>query len=380
MDSDTSPRSRLGDPVVLSGRVIAGEPRAVARLISGLEDGDPAALEAMRALRGRSGRAHLIGITGPPGAGKSTLSDKMITSLRERGSRVGVLAVDPSSPFSGGAILGDRLRMNAHATDEGVFIRSLASRGQLGGLSRATQSAARVLDAAGYDYILIETVGVGQSEVDVVKLADTVILISVPGLGDDIQTIKAGIMEIGDIFVVNKADRDGADRVVREIRSMLETAQSLKAHQVAPASQSVDTLAGRSPELAADMAHHRSSASGVFNPELAPLDNGETTDEWTIPPVIKTVAETGEGVEELVEAVLAHRARLLATGELETRRFEAARAELRSLIAYRLMDALEGKAGRAREDALARAALDGETDLYTAADELFAALVQGGRI
>ncbi|MDA8425425.1 MAG: methylmalonyl Co-A mutase-associated GTPase MeaB, partial [Treponema sp.] len=204
----------------------SGDMRAVARLISGLENADPAAEAVLRALRG-GGQSHVVGITGPPGSGKSTLTDKLIGALRSRDLRVGVLAVDPSSPFTGGAILGDRLRMQHHATDEGVFIRSLASRGTLGGLSRATAASVRVLEAAGYDWIVVETVGVGQSEVDIVKLADTVVLVSVPGLGDDIQVIKAGIMEIGDIFVVNKSDRDGADRVVREIRGMLETAAAL---------------------------------------------------------------------------------------------------------------------------------------------------------
>jgi len=376
----------------LAERVLAGEQRAVARLISGLEDGDPAAVGEMRSLRGRSGRAHLIGITGPPGSGKSTLTDKLIGVLRARGARVGVLAVDPSSPFTGGAILGDRLRMQGHATDPGVFIRSLASRGRLGGLSRATQAAARVLDAAGYDYVVIETVGVGQSEVDIVKIADTVVLVSVPGLGDDIQVIKAGIMEIGDVFVVNKSDREGSDRVVREIRGMLETAAALKR---AALPEPVDTLSGRG--AAGLGAAGLGAATGPGLPGAgqgrqapAPL-SGEAlshhltesansvklADDSGLPPVLKTVAETGEGVEELVDAILAHRAGLAASGALEARRLEGIRAEMRALIAFRLLDALEGGAGRAREDALSRAVLGGDADVYGASEELFSSIAKG---
>jgi LAO/AO transport system kinase len=357
-------------PAELAARVAAGETRAVARLISYLEDGDPLAALTVRAFsaetRARAAGAHLVGITGPPGSGKSTLTDKLVAGLRARGARVGVLAVDPSSPFTGGAILGDRLRMQGHATDGGVFIRSLASRGRLGGLSRATAAAARVLASAGYDWVLIETVGVGQSEVDVVKIADTVVLVSVPGLGDDIQAIKAGIMEIGDVFVVNKSDREGADRVVREIRAMLETAAALA--QGRPAAPVVDTLA----------AHHGAAPAAVGAAASAVTGLADANGHPALPPVLKTCAETGEGVGELLAAVLAHRERMAVTGGLEARRLEGARVELRSLIAFRLLDALEGREGRALEDRLAKAVLSHECDAYEAAEELFAALAKGG--
>ncbi len=355
----------------LARRVSAGEARAVARLISLLEDGDPEAARALAALRASRGRAHVVGVTGPPGSGKSTLCDKLIAGLRARGKRVGVLAVDPSSPFTGGAILGDRLRMQGHALDDGVYIRSLASRGRLGGLSRATAAAARVLEAAGYEWIIVETVGVGQSEVEIVKMADTVILVSVPGLGDDIQVIKAGIMEIGDVFVVNKADRDGADRVVREIRGMLETAAALAWGNARGAAAAA---AAQGPA-----GHHGASAGAATGPGAGGLPVLPTDAEGhpVLPPIVKTVAETGEGCGELLDAVFAHRERQAASGALLGRRVEAARAEMRSLIAYRLLDALEGEAGRRAEEGLARAVAAGEEDPYSAAEELFAAISKG---
>jgi LAO/AO transport system kinase len=359
--------------------VLAGEARALARLITGLENGEVAAALAMRELAGRPRKAQIIGITGPPGSGKSTLTDKLIAILRARGRRVGVLAVDPSSPFTGGAILGDRLRMQDHATDPGVFIRSLAARGHLGGISRATLSTARALDAAGYEFVIIETVGVGQSEVDVVRVADTVVLVAVPGLGDDIQVIKAGVMEIGDVFVVNKADRDGADRVVREIRGMLETAATLR-RGAAPARASVDTLAGRRAggdwpasgglrgptDSGFDLAHHLALGPGGIE-ELSGL-----------PPVLKTVAETGEGVEALLDAIVAHREAAEASGELDARRLEGARAELRSLVEERLDEALKAGEGAALSLALAKSVATGGMDAYSAASELIAILIKGG--
>ncbi len=354
----------------LDARLRAGELRAAARLISGLEDGDPEASRALAALKDFRGRSQVVGVTGPPGSGKSTLCDKLIAELRARGKRVGVLAVDPSSPFTGGAILGDRLRMQRHALDEGVFIRSLATRGRLGGLSRATAAAARVLEAAGYDWILVETVGVGQSEVEIVKMADTVVLVSVPGLGDDIQVIKAGIMEIGDIFVVNKSDRDGADRVVREIQGMLETAAGLAWNTMR------DLERGDAHHGLAAATRGAATGPGAGGYLDMPLD---AKGHPVLPPILKTVAETGEGCAELVDAIMAHRERSAASGARERRRVEAARAELRSLMAYRLLDALEGQAGRTAEDALAAAVAAGKTDPYSAAEELLAALRKGER-
>lgn len=350
----------------LARRCLDGDLRAVARLISLLEDGDKDAFGTLAALKQRSGQAHVIGITGPPGSGKSTLTDKLIGEFRASGKKVGVIAVDPSSPFSGGAILGDRLRMQGHATDPGVFIRSLASRGRLGGLSKATAFAVRALEAAGYDIVIIETVGVGQSEIDIVKVADTVVLISVPGLGDDIQVIKAGIMEIGDIFVVNKSDRDGADRVVREIRAMLETQAMLKRGRSVEAGP--DTLSARNMEIL----HH---GQNDLRPETMP----ERADPFALPPVMKTIAETGEGVPELCRKILSRFEDAKASGELETRRRASIKSQLKDLVGWQVMDYFVDHEENGSLENLARAVLKREIDVYTAARELFSALIKGER-
>ena len=313
----------------LVARARDGQARAVARLISLVEDAAPAMREATAALAPYAGRAHVVGITGAPGVGKSTSTSALVTALRARGERVGVLAVDPSSPFSGGALLGDRVRMQEHATDPGVFIRSMASRGHLGGLSWATPQAVRVLDAAGCDVVLVETVGVGQSEVEVAGAADTTLVLLAPGMGDGVQAAKAGILEIGDVFVVNKADRDGADATLRELRHML-------------------TL-----------------GSG---PRSGPAD-----DPWT-PALVKTVASRGEGIADVLAAIDAHRAWLGRTGVLEERRRVRAAGEIEAIALAELRARMGDLRGDARLSSLAARVAEGSLDPYTAADTLVASL------
>lgn len=302
-----------------------GAPRAVARLISLVEDDNPALRDIMAALAPYTGNAHILGITGSPGVGKSTSTNALVTALRKQGNRVGVLAVDPSSPFSGGALLGDRVRMQDHALDPEVYIRSLASRGHLGGLSAATPQAMRVLDAAGCDVILVETVGVGQSEVEIVGMADTTLVLLAPGMGDGIQAAKAGILEIGDVFVVNKADREGADATVRDIRHMI-------------------------------------SLGDRTEPNL-----------WR-PPVIKTIADRMQGVEEVLEGIDKHLAWMTEHGELERRRRARAAQEIEAIV----LAQMRARMGNLRDghgiDDLAAAVVAGETDTYRAADEILAAL------
>ncbi|TXT49086.1 MAG: LAO/AO transport system kinase [Spirochaetes bacterium] len=349
----------------LGDRCVAGDVRAIARLISLLEDGDVSAFHALPAFLERAGKAHVIGITGPPGAGKSTLTDKLISRFRNKDLKVGVIAVDPSSPFSGGAILGDRLRMQNHATDKGVFIRSLASRGRLGGLSRATNFGVKVLEAAGYDIVVVETVGVGQSEIDIVRIADTVVLISVPGLGDEIQVIKAGIMEIGDIFVVNKADREGADRVLREIRTMLEIQAMLRrGSSLAP------TL---SKGIGTDLHHGLGAITGQGSlPGLEAVEAG-----MEIPPVLKTIAETGEGVDLLAQTILERFDAVAKNGSLAIRRFESVKYQLKDMVSSHAMDFFSGESGESRLDAFAREVNEKKIDIYAASRALFSALIKG---
>ena len=315
---------RAESPDDLVARAREGEARAIGRLITQVEDGSPVLREVMAALApyagGARGGAHVVGLTGSPGVGKSTSTSALVAELRRRDKRVGVLAVDPSSPFSGGALLGDRIRMSEHATDPGVFIRSMAARGHLGGVSRATPQAMRVLDAAGCDVILVETVGVGQSEVEIARLADTTIVLVAPGMGDGIQAFKAGILEIGDVFVINKADRDGADQVRRDLRSMISLAE---------------------------------------RPEGA----------WR-PPVIKTVATEGQGAAEVVDAIDEHRTWAEESGELERRRVRRARDEVEAIALTALRERWGSVDAGNRLDELATAVVAGESDPYAAADRL----------
>ena len=327
-------------------RVLGGDVRAAARLMRDLEDGLPAAREALRGLFPRTGKAYVVGLTGAPGAGKSSLTDRLIAHHRAAGRTVGVVAVDPTSPFSGGAILGDRIRMQDHALDPGVFIRSLATRGHLGGLSRATADVAQVMDAMGKDVVLVETVGVGQDEIEVAELAHTVVVVAVPGMGDDVQAIKAGVLEIADVFAVNKADREGADRTVRDLQVMLELRRSTATR----------------PSLEHDESHQLRQ-TGAWDPH----DPGY----WE-PPVVKTVATRGEGVGELAEAVEAHRRHLTATGERARREVARARAAFVTLLRDRLLEgALQRlSAEEGQLDEIAARIASRSADPYALADEL----------
>lgn len=321
--NDPTPRAQR-----LAAAILSGEVRAAARLMRDLDDRRPGAQDVLRRLWPHTGRAYVIGITGNPGAGKSTVVDALIAHYRARGERVGVVVVDPTSPFSGGAILGDRIRMQRHATDEGVFIRSLATRGHLGGLSRSTAEVAAVLDAMGFHRVLIETVGVGQAEVDVVAEADTTVVVTVPGLGDEVQAIKAGILEIANVLVVNKADREGADRSVRDLMTML------------------------------DLRRHGGTG------ELMPQAEVE---------IVRTIATRGEGVAELAAAIERHRER---TGQNED---EVRRRRARSDLRDALLDRLEGlvMAALDRNQALVSEVAARQTDPYSAVERLFGEVLRG---
>jgi LAO/AO transport system kinase len=307
------------DELVAQAR--AGDARAVGRLVSLVENGAAELRSAMAALTPYAGTARVIGLTGAPGVGKSTTTAALVTAYRARGQRVGELAVDPSSPISGGALLGDRVRMQEHATDRGVYIRSMANRGHLGGLSWATPQAVRVLDAAGCEVVLVETVGVGQAEVEVASLADSTVVLVAPGMGDAIQAAKAGILEVADVFVVNKADREGADATARDLRHMLS------------------------------------------------LGERRTPGQWT-PPVVKTVASKGEGIDELVDALDRHHAWLVESGRLDAKRRARAADEIETIAVTALRERMGDLRGGTLLDELAGRVVAGELDPYAAADAL----------
>jgi LAO/AO transport system kinase len=336
----------------IADRVLAGDVRAAARLMRGLDDRQPAAEAALRALFPRTGRAFVLGLTGAPGAGKSSLTDRLIAHHRAAGRTVGVVAIDPTSPYTGGAILGDRIRMQDHALDPGVFIRSVGTRGHLGGLSRSTADIVHVLDAMGKDVVIVETVGVGQDEIEIASLAHTIVVVAVPGLGDDVQAIKAGILEIADVFAVNKADREGADRTVRDLQGMLELRR---------------TIAGRPLE---HDAHHRFHGGSAHPPAPAPGEG-----PWE-PPIVRTVAVRNEGTDDLSAAIEAHRAHLERTGERRVREAARARAAFVAVLRERLVAGalarLEAELGRL--DAIAERIAAREADPYALADELAARL------
>ena len=305
---------------LLVERVRAGDVRALARVISAVEDRTPESIDLLKALFPHSGRARVIGLTGAPGSGKSTLVDQLAHEYRKQQRTVGIIAVDPTSPYTGGAILGDRIRMQEHFNDQGIYIRSMATRGSLGGLASTTADVATVLDAAGKDLILVETVGVGQDEVNIVRLADITVVLLVPGMGDDVQTIKAGIMEIADIFVINKSDREGAERVEREVRAM-------------------QSLAMRA-------------------------------DNWT-PPIVKTVASEGIGVSELIEAIAGYEQFLEREGLLASKKIENWRERLVEMLRESLLQrALREHMGDGAVGRYAAEVAEHRRDPYTLVQEI----------
>jgi LAO/AO transport system kinase len=315
----------------IAKRIVAGDVRAAARLIRDIDDMVPEAREALKDLYPFTGKAYIVGITGAPGVGKSTLVDQMITHLRKAGKTVGVLAVDPTSPFSGGAILGDRVRMQRHSMDEGVFIRSMATRGAFGGLTQSTRSAIDVLDAMGKDCILVETVGVGQDEIDIVQSADTTLIVLVPGMGDDIQALKAGILEVGDVFIVNKADREGVDRTVNDLRLMIE------------------------------------------------MDERRYKNGWK-PPILMVQAVFDKGVKEIIDEIEKHAAHIRSSSERRSKaRYEKVRNGLSEMIKDRIIhEVLSDLVESGEFETSLQLVIDKKIDPYTACDNIISKRLRHG--
>jgi len=315
----------------IAEKIISGDIRSVARLIRDIDDNVPGAREVLKALYPSTGKAYVVGITGSPGVGKSTLVDQMVTHLRAAGKTVGVLAVDPTSPFSGGAILGDRVRMQRHSMDEGVFIRSMATRGYFGGITQSTRSAIDVLDAMGKDCIIVETVGVGQDEIDIVQSAHTTIIVLVPGMGDDVQALKAGILEIGNIFVINKADREGADRTVNDIRLMIE------------------------------------------------MDEKRYKDGWK-PPILTAQAVFDKGIIEILDEIDKHRKHLQSSAQIQSmRKYEKARNDLSEMIKDKIIhDVFDEIINSGEFETTLQSIVKGEIDPYTACDTIVSKKLKTG--
>ena len=325
--------------------LLAGKHRALARVITKIENRQPGYRELVSQLHQHTGDASVVGVTGSPGSGKSTLVDKMAATYRERGETVGVIAIDPSSPFTGGAVLGDRIRMGSNVGDMDVFFRSMSARGSLGGLSTATTDAVKALDAFGKDRIIIETVGAGQNEIDIVRTADTVTVLVPPGSGDDVQMLKAGILEIGDVFVVNKADLDGANRTVQELREMLDY---------------------RDGGLPRTVGHHGADAAGDVHEE----DDGTETAGWE-PTIVETVADRGEGVEALLDVLADHQAYLDRSGEREKQRRARYAEEIRTLVREDVNELLAAEIEhRGGIDSFVQQVRERETDPYAVADDV----------
>ncbi|MBX3209821.1 MAG: methylmalonyl Co-A mutase-associated GTPase MeaB [Labilithrix sp.] len=347
-----SPADPRAQASVLAASVVAGETRAVARALRNVDDRVPGYLELLKALFPSTGKAWVVGVTGNPGAGKSTLTDRLVQALRAAGKKVGVLCVDPSSPYTGGAILGDRIRMSRHTNDDGVFIRSVATRGHLGGLSRSARDMVRVLDAAGFDVVLVETVGVGQDELEITRTAHSTLVVMAPGLGDEVQAIKAGLLETADVFAVNKADRDGADATVRDLELMIAlgseaiVASGKKRGHVVHGGVKIDALP--SAEATGDAAR----------------------EVWT-PPIRKCVATRGEGIADLVSALEAHHAWIATTDAGRERRRARLVEEVREALRETLIDAATSALARELDEAAA--AVDARAlDPYTATEQLLA--------